>query len=119
VREEDDSSEAAWEQPALPRRDTEPDRGQPLCFIGTISVFFAGVSLMMPPLLLASFPLSLTVCLLARGDLEKIENGLMDEDGEALTKRAKDYGLAAVILNVVAVPFSMWIVWMLVRDGHL
>jgi hypothetical protein len=71
-----------WERPGAVRRDVEPHRGQMLMLLGLASGFLA-LSAPMVAMLpsLVSFPVGVTVVVLARRDSARMHAGHMDPEG--------------------------------------
>lgn len=97
--------EAFFSPPQVPslQRDCKPHRGKLLWSMGIAGLALGGLSIAFFPLQLISGPLSLTAWCLARLDLIKIREGLMDPSGERLTYEARNDALAGLILTCAGI----------------
>jgi hypothetical protein len=91
-----------WERPGGFRLDCEPHRGPLLLWLGRFSRG-CGLLFTVPCLFglsgLIGLPLGLTVWLLARRDLDRMQKGLLDPRGERETRQAWDYGWDGLVLS--------------------
>jgi hypothetical protein len=88
------------------RRDCEPHRGTLLGLLGMTSVILAFFSLCGGIAGLFSFALGIAVWVMARQDLAKMDQGIMEREGESAAIFAKDYSQCAVLLS--SLMLVMW-----------
>ena len=100
----DTPEERPWEQPGAFRLDCEPHRGPLLSWLGEVSVAL-GCLCTAPCLFgipgLIGLPLGLTTLMLARRDLARMNQGLVDPSGKGLTRRALRSGIWGLVLSTV------------------
>jgi hypothetical protein len=89
-----------WERPGAVRRDCDPPRGRLLLVLGSVSVVLGYIALAGGVTGLAGLPLGLAAWVLARGDLARMSDGLVDPDGRGPTEQARRLGLVGVILSL-------------------
>jgi hypothetical protein len=91
-----------WEEPGTVRRDCEPHRAGLLRGLGIASLVAPFAGLVISPLIgfVAGISLGITVYVLARGDLAKMDDGIMDPDGRPPTRTARGLGLAGILLSL-------------------
>lgn len=104
---QDDESIPPWERPGYFRLDCEPHRGELLKVMASVSVAVSFLSIC--PLtyiaVLLALPLSLSIWLLARHDLELMRKGKIDPNGEGLTDGARRLGFGAFVAAVIVSAF--------------
>jgi hypothetical protein len=95
--EEDDR---AGEGPGNLRRYYSPHRAEQLQKLARVASAFCVLSAFLVVPALISFPLGITVWILAALDLVKMRAGEMDPKGESDTKRARDHALLCVVASI-------------------
>jgi predicted Zn finger-like uncharacterized protein len=83
----------------LPRRDSEPHRGVLILVLGIISLAAVFLSMCYGLGVLIGLPLGITAWVLGNGDLRKIKNHEMDEEGLGLTQAGWICGIIGTILQ--------------------
>lgn len=93
-----------WEQPDGFRRDYEPHRATALLRLAIVGIVlnFLGVVLVAFPTIVG-VPVCLTIWLLARQDLHKMEAGIMDPSGNYEVMRALEVAQFGVVVGALAV----------------
>jgi len=81
------------------RRDTEPHRGVLVLVLGIISLVFVLFSMCYGLGILVGLPLGVTAWILGTGDLRKIKNQQMDEEGLGMTQAGWICGIIGTILH--------------------
>ena len=81
------------------RRDTEPHRGVLILVLGIISLMFTVFIMCYGLGLLVGLPLGITAWVLGNGDLRKIKNREMDEEGLGMTQAGWICGIIGTILH--------------------
>ena len=82
-----------------PRRDSEPHRGVLIMVLGIISLAAVFLSFCYGVGTLVGIPLGITAWVLGHGDLRKIKNREMDEEGLGMTQAGWICGIIGVILH--------------------
>jgi hypothetical protein len=87
--------------PPLPclQRDCKPHRGRLLWSLGVASLGLGGLAAAFFPLAAVAVPLGLVTWIMARFDLAKIQDGVMDPYGERLTYEAANDSMASLVLS--------------------
>ena len=119
-----------WEQPGELRRDAEPHRGRILILLAA-ATSVSGILTPFLPILFCKFPLpyrhdlcflimlvlsgagllvGLTTWVMARADLSKMQTGMMDRHGKALTEEAKNWNFSGLLLNLALFLFAAAVV---------
>jgi hypothetical protein len=88
--------------PSLPdlKRYCEPHRGRLMRTLGVVSLALGGLATAFFPLAALAIPLSLLTWFLARMDLTRIRDGLMDPCGERPTYEALNDSVAGLLLSL-------------------
>jgi hypothetical protein len=81
------------------QRDCRPHRGKLLWSLGMSAMALGGLSIAFFPLVVLAAPLGLTAWFLARYDLAKIRDGVMDPNGERLAYEALNESSAGLVLT--------------------
>src|SRR5690242_14092518 len=107
---EPEGGERPWERPGAVRRDCEPHRGRLILALGGLAGFcgiFACILVLTAPLAIA---FGVTAWLMARRDLARMRQGLMNPAGRPYTEPGRGLGLsgAGLALSVVAVLVVFW-----------
>jgi hypothetical protein len=104
-----------WEQPGNFRLDCEPHRGFTLrflawiAFVGSVLLFFASffsgfIIIIFVPLIALYFvillSLAITLMILARWDLRKMNAGVLDPTGKVITAEARDLAIGSFLVLV-------------------
>jgi hypothetical protein len=110
VAQDPEGSERPWERPGAVRRDVEPDRGRLILALGGLAEFcsvFACLLLVTAPLAIG---FGVTAWLMARRDLARMRQGLMDPAGRRYTEQGRNLGLlgAGLALVPVAALLLLW-----------
>src|SRR5690242_9130190 len=97
-----------WERPGCFRRDCEPHRGNFLWWLAFAGLIL-GILALAPeygwmPGLIGIF-LGLCSRYMAKTDLAKMQAGLMDPFGRAVTGSAEDFSNAGLVLSVIGTVF--------------
>ena len=96
----DDDEDYPRRSPYGPRRrDTEPHRGVLILVLGIISLTFTVFIMCYGLGLLVGLPLGITAWVLGNGDLRKIKNREMDEEGLGMTQAGWICGIIGTILH--------------------
>jgi len=91
-----------WQQPGGLRRDCEPHRGLLLVCLGWTSLACAWLTFVLWSPGLIGVPPGAVTWFMARRDLVRMEDGLMDPAGEDETERAKYLGRGSMWVGVTA-----------------
>jgi predicted Zn finger-like uncharacterized protein len=126
-REESDDDDEDYRQTGrsryrrdLPRRDSEPHRGALILVLGIISLVFVFLSMCYGLGVLAGLPLGITAWVLGNGDLRKIKNQEMDEEGLGMTQAGWICGIIGTILHsLVLLTCGGLITFLLVAQGNI
>ena len=81
------------------RRDTAPHRGVLILVLGILSLVFTVLSMCYGLGVLVGLPLGITAWVLGSGDLRKIKNQEMDEEGLGITQAGWICGIIGTILH--------------------
>lgn len=115
VLDEDDEI-PPWERPgASLRRDCEPHRGPLIHTLGVVSLVLGIPALcgaLCPPFVvpgLISAPLGISAWVMARNDLMKMEQKLMDPEGLASTQTGLNYAVAGAVLGGLGIFFGFFL----------
>lgn len=105
----DESEERPWEHPYCVRRDCEPYRGDFLKTLGTICLFSGGFSLCLFVPSLIAVPLGFVVWKMARQDLNRMNEGLIETDPDKYeqTCTARNYAIGGIVVSFLA-----WTTWL-------
>jgi uncharacterized membrane protein YidH (DUF202 family) len=79
-----------------PRRSVEPHRGVMILVFGILGLVMCVI-------------FGILAWVMGKGDLDKMRRGVMDREGEALTKVGYILGIVSVVLNLVGI-----LIWVLV-----
>jgi hypothetical protein len=84
------------------RRDCEPDRGKDLLLLARVSLVCGFLSLLLFVPILVGLPFGIMAGVMARADLRKMGQGLMDRGGEEPTQAAYRLAVGGVVACMVA-----------------
>lgn len=98
----DESDVRPWAKPGAVRRDCEPHRGKLIVFAGRLSITMGLTGCCMPLLLLPAWGLLLFALVVSRQDLPLIERGLMDRDGETMTRHGGRAALVGMLVSLIS-----------------
>ena len=105
--ESQEGEDRPWERPGAVRRDCEPDRGDLLLLLGTLSLACGALSccLLVPGFL--GLPLGMTVMAMAGRDLRQMEAGRMDPQGEHRTEEAEGRAFAGALFSIPGIMLGL------------
>jgi predicted Zn finger-like uncharacterized protein len=97
--DDDRPSRRRSDRRGLPRRNSEPHRGALILVLGIISLAALFLNLCYGLGVLVGLPLGITAWVLGSGDLRKINNHEMDEEGLGMTQAGWICGIIGTILQ--------------------
>jgi len=77
-----------------PAGQVEPHRGAVVLVLGILGI-------------VVCFILGIVAWVMGNTDLQKMENGQMDREGEGLTKAGKICGIVSVVLGIIGIGFTI------------
>jgi hypothetical protein len=115
VSEEEDGFRP-WEQEGMERRDSEPHRGTLIMFMGIGSIVLACLFWMcyigIGATLMGGILAAVTVAM-ARGDVKKMDQHAMNNDGRSTTSGGMICAYVGLVLNLLGLPAAIAMVTML------
>lgn len=93
-----DAEDRPWEKYGAVRRDALPHRGGLLYRLSLFAFFAAFVG----PLSLISLPISVTIAILAHGDLAAIQRGELDPEGRLQTGLARTLAVVGIFIGTLS-----------------
>ena len=108
--QEPEGGERPWERPGAVRRDWEPHRGRLILTLGGLAEFCAAFACVLGVTAPLAVGFGVSAWLMARRDLARMREGLIDPEGRQSTELGGTLGLAGagLALFVVAALFMLW-----------
>ena len=108
--EEPEAADRPWERPGAVRRDCMPHRADQLWVVAVTSLVLGLLACGLAAPAALGVPLALLASTLARRDLKKMNEGVMDPSGYRLTREAEVYAVFGAFLNTAGavLALSLW-----------